>query len=66
MRFGKYVCMLFYVLFWDFVENGLVRPTTPKAKWDKATLALVNANSKAINAIFFVVFQLMNFIGSLM
>ena len=37
---------------WDFVKNGYVRPTTPKSKWDKATLALANANSKAINAIF--------------
>ena len=40
---------------WDFVENGWVRPTTPKAEWDKAALALVNSNSKAINAIFCVV-----------
>ena len=37
---------------WDSVENVWVRPTTPKAKWDKATLALANANTKAINAIF--------------
>ena len=28
------------------------RPTTPKSEWDKAALALANANSKAINAIF--------------
>ena len=37
---------------WDSVENGYVRPTTPKSKWDKAIFALANANSKAINAIF--------------
>ena len=37
---------------WDSVENGWVRPRIPKAEWDKATLALANANSKAINAIF--------------
>ena len=37
---------------WDYVENGYVKPTTAKSKWDKATLALVNANSKAINTIF--------------
>ena len=36
---------------WDSVENGQVRPTTPKAEWDKATLALANANSKAINVL---------------
>ncbi|KAL4632460.1 hypothetical protein ACB092_04G052500 [Castanea dentata] len=37
---------------WDSVKNGYVRPTTAKSKWDKATLALANANSKAINAVF--------------
>ena len=37
---------------WDSIENGWVRPTTPKAKWDKVALALANGNSKAINAIF--------------
>ena len=36
----------------DSIKNGYVRPTTPKSKWDKAALALANANSKAINAIF--------------
>ena len=38
---------------WDFVENGWVRPTIAKVEWDKAALALANANSKAINAIFY-------------
>ena len=37
---------------WDFIENGYVKPTTAKSEWDKAALALANANSKAINAIF--------------
>ena len=37
---------------WDSVENGYVKPTTAKSEWDKATLTLANANSKAINAIF--------------
>ena len=37
---------------WDSIENGYVRPTTAKFKWEKATFALANANSKAINAIF--------------
>ena len=36
---------------WDFIENGYVKPTTAKSEWDKTTLALANANSKAINAI---------------
>ena len=29
-----------------------MRPTTIKSEWDKAALALANANSKAINSIF--------------
>ena len=37
---------------WDSIKNGYVKPTTAKAEWDKAALALANANSKAINAIF--------------
>ena len=37
---------------WDSVENGYVKPITTKSKWDKATIALANANSEAINAIF--------------
>ena len=37
---------------WDSVENGYVKPTTAKSEWDKTALALANANSKTINAIF--------------
>ena len=37
---------------WDFIENGYVKPTTAKFEWDKIALALANANSKAVNAIF--------------
>ena len=37
---------------WDFFDNGYVRPMTPKSEQEKAALALANANSKAINAIF--------------
>ena len=40
-------------LVWDSIENRYVKPTTAKSEWDKATLALANANSKAINAIFY-------------
>ena len=36
---------------WDFVVNGYVKPIA-KSEWDEAALALDNANSKAINAIF--------------
>ena len=38
---------------WDSVKNRYVRPTIAKSEWDKATLTLTNANSKAINAIFY-------------
>ena len=37
---------------WDSVENGYVKPITARYEWDKVALALANANSKAINAIF--------------
>ena len=37
---------------WDFIENGYVKPRMAKFNWDKAALALANANSKAIDAIF--------------
>ena len=47
-----FVCAIDEIV-WDFVENGQVKPTTPKAEWDKAALALAIANSKAINAIFY-------------
>ena len=40
-------------LVWDSVENGYVKPMTTKSEWDKAAFTLANANSKAINAIFF-------------
>ena len=34
------------------IEMGQVRLEKPKAKWDKAAIALANANSKAINSIY--------------
>ena len=37
----------------DSIDNGYVKPTTAKSEWDKAALALANANSKAINVIFY-------------
>ena len=37
---------------WDSVKMVCVRPEKPKAKWDKATVALANINSKVFNAIF--------------
>ena len=37
---------------WDVVEIGWTRPEAAKSTWDKAALAVTNANSKALNAIF--------------
>ena len=37
---------------WDSIENGWVRPATPKAEWDKVAIVMANANNKTINAIF--------------
>ena len=37
---------------WDVVEIGWTKPEVAKSTWDKATLAMSNANSKALNAIF--------------
>ena len=37
---------------WDAVENGWTRLEAAKSKWDKVALAVANANSKALNAIF--------------
>ena len=37
---------------WDAMEVGWTRPEATKSIWDKATLAVANANSKVLNAIF--------------
>ena len=37
---------------WDAVEVGWTRPKAAKSTWDEAALAAVNANNKALNAIF--------------
>lgn len=37
---------------WDAVEIGWTKPQDPKSTWDKAALAVANANSRAFNAIF--------------
>ena len=49
------MCAFLYAInetVWDSVENGYVRSITAKFEWDKAALALANANSKSINTIF--------------
>ena len=37
---------------WDAVEVGWTKPEATKSTWDKAALAVANANSKTLNAIF--------------
>ena len=37
----------------DTVEVGWTRPEAAKSTWDKTALATANANSKALNAIFY-------------
>ena len=38
---------------WDVVEIRWIRPEVAKSTWDKAALMAANANSKALNAIFY-------------
>ena len=37
---------------WDTVDIGWTRLEAAKSEWDKAALAVANANRKALNAIF--------------
>jgi len=48
----EFICVIDETV-WDSVENGYVRHTTTKSEWDKATIALANANSNVVNAIFY-------------
>ena len=38
---------------WNSVENGCVKPMTPKFEWDNTTFFLANVNSKPINVVFY-------------
>ena len=38
---------------WDAIDIAWTRLEAAKSEWDKAGLAAANANSKALNAIFF-------------
>ena len=51
VRMRAFLCVIDESV-WDFIENGYVKPTTAKFEWDRIALALANANSKAVNAIF--------------
>ena len=49
---------------WDAVEVGWTKLEATKSTWDKAALAVANANSKALNVISVVSLQ-KNFTGFL-
>ena len=51
VRMRAFICAINESV-WNSVENGYVKPLTPKSEWDKTTFSLANVNSKAINAIF--------------
>ena len=51
VRIMEFLCSIDDTV-WDTVEVGWTRPEATKSTWDKAALAAVNTNSKALNAIF--------------
>ena len=52
VRMRAFLCSIDEVV-WDAVEIGWTRPEAAKSTWDKAALVMPNANSKALNAIFY-------------
>ena len=56
VRMRAFLCSIDEVV-WDAVEIGWTRPEAAKSTWDKAALVMSNANSKALNAIFYGVSQ---------
>ena len=51
VRMKAYLCSIDESV-WDVVEIGWTRPEAAKSTWDKAALAVANANNEALNAIF--------------
>ena len=51
VRMRVFLCSIDDVV-WDAIEIGWTKPEAAKSTWDKAALAVSNANSKAFNAIF--------------
>ena len=51
VRMKAFLCSIDEII-WDAVDVGWSRPEAAKSIWDKAALAVANANSKALNAIF--------------
>ena len=54
VRMGAFLCSINDTV-WDAVGVGWTRPEAAKSTWDKTALAAANANSKALNAIFYVI-----------
>ena len=52
VRMRAFLCSIDEVV-WDAVEIGWTKLEAAKSTWDKAALAASNANSKALNAIFY-------------
>ena len=52
VRMRAFLCSIDDTI-WDAVEVGWTRPKTAKSTQDKTALAVANANSKALNAIFY-------------
>ena len=52
VRLRLFLCSIDDIV-WDAVEAGWTRPEAVKSTWDKAAFAATNANSKALNAIFY-------------
>ena len=51
VRMRAFLCSIDEAI-WDAVEIGWTKPKAAKSTQDKAALAALNANSKALNAIF--------------
>ena len=51
VRMKAFLCLIDETV-WDAVDVGWTRLEAAKSTWDKAALAVANANSKALNAIF--------------
>ena len=51
VRIRAFLCSIDDTI-WDAVEIGWTRLEAAKSTWDKAALAVANANIKALNAIF--------------
>ena len=54
VRMRAFLCSIDEAV-WDAVEVGWTRPEAAKSTWDKATLVMSNADSKALNAILWYV-----------